>query len=171
MEYITEGRHVLEEELESLAGIVVATHNEARHVGEHIYDRMWRVKVAARAKVWPEPSVCGQRHTVDALSSQGLERERHGRNAFLGRRGRLVLQHRPRRATVDKGLYHGAEITRLAKVQEARVSVLPCLPSKQWSRLGVAALTSAPSVVLGLHALLRSCYGRISQLPIAGVRF
>jgi hypothetical protein len=132
---------------------------------------MWRVKVDARAKVWPEPSVCGQRHTVDALGSQGLERERQGRNAVLGRRGRLVLQHRPRRATVDKALYHGAEITRLAKVQEARVSVLPRLPSKQWSRLGVAALTSAPSVVLGLHALLRSCYGRIRQLPIAGVRF
>ena len=36
-----------EEDLESLAGVVVATDNEAIHVGEHIYDRVWRVKVDA----------------------------------------------------------------------------------------------------------------------------
>ena len=171
MEYITEGRHVLEEDLESLAGIVVATHNEARHVGEHIYDRMWRIKVDARTEVWPEPSVGGQRHAVYALGSQGLERERQGRNAIVGRRSRLAQQHRSRRATVEQALHHGAEITRQAEVQEPRVSVPARLPLKQWPRLGVAAFASAPSVVLSLHALLRSCYGRIRQLPIAGLRF
>jgi hypothetical protein len=171
MEYITEGRHVLEEDLESLAGVVVATHNEARHVGEHIYDRMRRVEVDACAEVWPEPSVCGQRHTVDALGSQGLERERQGRNAIVGRRSRLAQQHRSRRATVEQALHHGAEITRQAEVQEARVSVPARLPLVQRLRFGVSALSSAPSVVLSLHALLRSCYGRIRQLPIAGVRF
>jgi hypothetical protein len=82
------------------------------------------------------------------------------------------LQHAStRRATVKQTLNRRAEVAREAEIQQRWVRVSASLPLEEWPRLRVTALSSAPSVVLSLHAILGVGYWCVSQPPLKGIRF
>jgi hypothetical protein len=72
---------------------------------------------------------------------------------------------------VEQTLNRRAEVAREAEIQQPWVRVSASLPLEQWPRLGVAALASAPGVVLSLHAILGGCYWCIGQPPLTSIRF